>query len=76
MCFLSTRNTYDLKDVTEESASRYSQLANIRLRSAEAQPNIPADLLRLLYQSISQSQSRIPALERTVQEIKIEWGLL
>jgi hypothetical protein len=65
-----------LKDVAEESASRYSQLANIRLRIAEAQPDTPTDMLRLLYQGISQSQSRIPALERTVQEIKMEWNLL
>lgn len=64
-----------LKNVAEESASRYSQLANIRLRIAEAQPNTPADMLGLLDQGINQSQSRIPALERTVQEIKIEWNL-
>jgi hypothetical protein len=64
-----------LKDVAEESASRYLQLANIRLRIAEAQPDTPTDMLRLLYQGISQSQSRIPALEHTVQEIKREWNL-
>jgi len=64
-----------LKNVAEESASRYSQLANIRLRIAEAQPHAPADMLKLLDQAISQSQSRIPALEHTIQEIKMEWNL-
>lgn len=64
-----------LKNVAQEAASRYSQLANIRLRIAEAQPTAPADMLRLLHQSITQSQSRIPALERSTQEIKVEWDL-
>lgn len=31
--------------------------------------------LRLLHQSITQSQSRSPALERSTQEIKVEWNL-
>jgi len=42
----------------------------------ETQPNAAADMLRLVEQSITQSQARIPALERTVQEIKMEWNLL
>jgi len=57
------------------SLTMYSQVANIQLRIAEAQPTAPADMLRLLHQSINQSQSRIPALERSTQEIKIEWNL-
>ena len=64
-----------LENVAEESASRYSQLANIRLRIAQSQPNAPTDMLRLLHQSINQSQSRIPALERTIREIQTEWNL-
>jgi len=65
-----------LKNTALEAATRYSQLSNIQLRITEAQPNAAADMLRLVEQSITQSQARIPALERTVQEIKMEWNLL
>lgn len=65
-----------LKNAALEAATRYSQLSNIQLRITEAQPNAAADMLRLVQQSITQSQARIPALERTVQEIKREWNLL
>ncbi len=68
-------NLEDLKNLTDEAASRYSQLFNIRLRIAEAQPNVPSDMLSLLERAINQSQLRIPALERSLEEIKIEWNL-
>ncbi|HLO49020.1 MAG TPA: hypothetical protein VK211_11440 [Kamptonema sp.] len=69
-------NLEDLKNIAEEAASRYSQLSNIQLRITEAQPNAAADMLRLLERAITENQLRIPAMERSVQEIKIEWNLL
>ena len=65
----------EFKGVAIDAASRYSQLSNIRLRIAEVQPTAPDDMLRLLEQAISQNQLRIPAMERSIQEIKIEWNL-
>ncbi len=32
-------------------------------------------MLRLLEKTINQNQLRIPAMERSIQEIQIEWGL-
>jgi hypothetical protein len=66
----------ELKAVALEAASRYSQLANLRLRLAEIQPSITNDRLISLEQVIQQNQLRIPAMERSIQEIKIEWQLL
>ena len=65
----------ELKNVALEAASRYSQLSQIRLRIAEAQPIISNDMLKLLEQAINQNQQRIPAMERSIEEIKIEWNL-
>jgi hypothetical protein len=77
--FGETEETIDyleeLKGVALDAASRYAQLTNIQLRITEAQPVPPNDMLRFLYQAIDQNQLRIPALERSIQEIKIEWNL-
>lgn len=71
-----TINSLDeLKNVALESASRYSQLANLRLRLAENQPKLSNDMLELLKKTISQNQQRIPAMKRSIEEIKIEGGL-
>lgn len=68
-------NLGDLSNVAEEAASQYLHLANLRLRIAEAQPNTSVDMLRLLEQVITQNQLRIPAMKRSIEEIKIEWNL-
>lgn len=71
-----TINSLDeLKGISLEAASRYSQLSTLRLRLAENQPNLSNDMLGLLEKTINQNQLRIPAMERSIQEIKIEWGL-
>ncbi len=46
--------------------------ANFQLRIAESQPTIPADMLNLVYQSIERIQIEIPAMERSIQEVKTE----
>ncbi|MCT7949887.1 hypothetical protein NG798_08820 [Ancylothrix sp. C2] len=68
-------NLADLKKLAEEAATRYSQLFKIRLRIAEANPTAPNDMLRLVDTAITQNQLRIPAMERSIQEIKTEWNL-
>ncbi len=71
-----TINSLDeLKSVALESASRYSQLANLRLRLAENQPKLSKEMLALLEKTINQNQQRIPAMKRSIEEIKIEGGL-
>jgi len=72
-----TINSLDeLKGVALDASSRYAQLSTLRLRIAEAQPGLSNDMLNLLEKTITQNQLKIPALERSIEEIKIEWGLL
>ncbi len=65
----------EMKNVADEAASSFSQLSTLQLQMAQAQPNATPDLLRLLSQVISRTQARIPALERSIQEVKTEWNL-
>ncbi len=65
----------DLNGIGLDASSRYSQLSNLRLRLAEIQPSVSKDMLRLLQNSIEQNKLRIPAIKRSIEEIKIEWGL-
>ncbi|MFB2839266.1 MULTISPECIES: hypothetical protein [Floridanema] len=65
----------EMKSVAEQATSRFSQLSALQLRIGEAQPNASADILELLAQGIAQTQQRIPAWERSIQEVKLEWNL-
>jgi hypothetical protein len=64
-----------LKSVAERAAPWFSRLSNFQLRIAESQPVIPADMLNLVNQSIERIQREIPAMERSIQEVKTEWNL-
>jgi hypothetical protein len=64
-----------LTEIAEQAKSRFSQLSNLQLRIAEAQPSIPSDLLKLMNEAIANIQNRIPALERSIEEIKLDWQL-
>jgi hypothetical protein len=64
-----------LTEIAEQARDRLSQLSTLHLRIAEVQPTIPADLLRLMDKAISNVQSRIPALERSLEEIQLDWRL-
>ena len=64
-----------LTEIAEQARTRLSQLSTLHLRIAEVQPTIPADLLRLMNEAITNIQNRIPALERSLEEIKLDWRL-
>lgn len=66
----------ELRELFLEASSRYSQLSTLRLRIAEIQPTISKDMLALLQKTIEQNSLRIPAIKRSIEEIKIEGGLL
>lgn len=66
----------EMKNVAEQAVSRFSQITTLQLRIAESQPNAAADMLELLDRAILQNQQRIPAWERSIQEVKLEWNLL
>lgn len=64
-----------LTEITEQARDRLSQLSTLHLLIAEVQPTIPTDLLRLMNEAIESIQNRIPALERSLEEIKLDWRL-
>lgn len=66
----------DLRGIIEQSTSRFSQFPTFQLQVARSQPIASADLLQLLNQRIASTEDRIPALERSLEEIKQDWSLL
>jgi hypothetical protein len=65
----------ELNDIAEQAVSRFSQLSNLQMRIAEAQPTVSPDMLELVTQAILSIQQRIPALEGSIEEIIIDWSL-
>lgn len=64
-----------LTEITLQAKDRFSQLSVLQVGIAEAQPTASSDLLKLLDDRIGMIESRIPALERSTQEIKLDWNL-
>ena len=64
-----------LTEIDEQARTKLSQLSTLHLRIAEVQPHISNDLLRLMNEAISNIENRIPALERSLEEIKLDWRL-
>jgi hypothetical protein len=73
---MQTISTLDqLTEIAEQARDRLSRLSTLHLLIAEVQPTIPNDLLRLIDEAIENIRSRIPALERSLEEIKLDWRL-
>ncbi len=64
-----------LTEIAEQARTKLSQLLTLHLRIAEVQPSISNDLLKLMNEAIANIESRIPALERSLEEIKLDWRL-
>jgi hypothetical protein len=64
-----------LTEIAEQARTKLSQLSTLHLRIAEVQPRISNDLLKLMNEAIANIESRIPALERSLEEIKLDWRL-
>jgi hypothetical protein len=64
-----------LTEISEQARTKLSQLSTLHLRIAEIQPRISNDLLKLMNEAISNIDDRIPALERSLEEIKLDWRL-
>jgi hypothetical protein len=47
----------------------------LQRRLANAQPTASSDMLSLMTEVIAYTQARLPAWERSIEEIKIEWRL-
>jgi hypothetical protein len=73
---LETISTLEqLTEIVEQARTRLSQLSTLHLRIAEVQPSVSDDLLKLVNDAIDNIQNRIPALERSLEEIKLDWRL-
>ncbi|WP_013325531.1 hypothetical protein [Gloeothece verrucosa] len=73
---LETTSTLEqLTEIAEQARTRLSQLSTLHLRVAEVQPTIPDNLLRLMNEAITNIQNRIAALERSLEEINLDWRL-
>jgi hypothetical protein len=66
----------EMKNVSEEAIAAFSKLSSLQLQSSYTQPDLPVDILQLLVKTIERTQVRIPAWERSIEEVKLEWNLL
>lgn len=83
--FLLTRNVgetaatiesfEDLASIREKATGIYSRLSVLLLRIAEYQPATPIAMMQLLIATIEQGQEARPALVRSIEEVKLNWGL-
>jgi hypothetical protein len=64
-----------LTEIAEQARTKLSQLSTLHLRIAEVQPRIFNDLLKFMNEAIANIENRIPALERSLEEIKLDWRL-
>ncbi len=64
-----------LTEIRNELCDRYSQLSNALLRIAQMQPEVYVDALNVVCDRIISIQNRIPALNRSLEEIKQDWNL-
>ncbi|PSF36219.1 hypothetical protein C7H19_13480 [Aphanothece hegewaldii CCALA 016] len=65
----------ETKNISLEASARFNQICNLQLRIAEAQPIATSDILELLAYTIERTQTRIPAWERSIEEVKLDWNL-
>lgn len=65
----------ELTEIAQQASDLYNQIIILRIRIAEAQPVLSTDMLRLLTQRINTISNRNPALVRSINEIKLDWGL-
>lgn len=65
----------EMKNVEEEASTLYSRLSTLHLQVSRSQPIATSATLGLMEQAIQQTLARIPALERSLQEVRMEWNL-
>jgi GMP synthase PP-ATPase subunit len=62
----------ELATVAGDAKDSFTRLNNLQLRVAEAQPTIPSDMLELTTQAIDRITNRIPAWQRSLEEVQLE----
>lgn len=64
-----------VQSVSEQATERFFQFSTLQIRIANAQTSIFPDMLDLVNTVIENTQQKIPALKRSIEEIKQEWNL-
>ena len=65
----------ELKTVAQEATDALNRLNSLQLKVAVAQPEISFTLAKLATYSRSRIEMRIPAWERSIEEILLTWRL-
>jgi hypothetical protein len=66
----------ELTAIAQQASDLYIQISRLLLRTAEIQPSITSDMLSLLIEKVAIIENRVPALERSIREVKSDWNLL
>jgi hypothetical protein len=64
-----------LQTITEKAIDRFSRLSTLQLRIAEAQPILGENMLAFITEAIIASESNIPALKQSIEEIRQGFNL-
>ncbi|MEM8721149.1 MAG: hypothetical protein AAGE84_17930 [Cyanobacteria bacterium P01_G01_bin.39] len=65
----------ELTAIALQAAELHNQISRLLLQISEIQPVITPAMLKLLSERVSTVKNRVPALEQSVEEIKLDWGL-
>lgn len=65
----------ELKTVAQEASDACSRFGSLQLKVANSQPEISSALAKLLMDSKERIEIRIPAWERSIEEILLTWRL-
>ena len=65
----------ELTTISLQAGDLYSQISRLLLQISEIQPAITPAMLKLLSERVSTIKNRVPALEQSIKEIKLDWEL-
>jgi hypothetical protein len=60
----------ELQKLVDKAIDRFSRLSTLQIRIAEAQPFLSQNMLAFVTQAIATSEAGIPALKRSLEEIR------
>lgn len=63
----------ELQGIVMDATARFTRIPTLQLRIANAQMPISVDIMEMVDRTIENNQQKIPALQRSIQEIEQEW---
>lgn len=71
----TTSSLDELTAIALQAGDLYNQISRLLLQISEIQPAITSAMLNLLSERVSSIENRVPALEQSIREIKLDWDL-